>query len=72
MATKQPNKSLCRLPLIYLFGLCLAGCASLSPPTRDGSHDYIPGKQIAAAPGSPENPDAGAGFFAGLFRWLAR
>jgi hypothetical protein len=54
--------------------LSLAGCASVSNPSDsyevDHSHDYIPHRDIGAQPGSPENPDAGAGTIVSLLRSL--
>ena len=57
-----------------LAALALTGCASLSHPPDDydvvHNHDFVPHRDIGALPGSPENPDAGAGIIAGLLQLL--
>ena len=59
---------------LVLAALSLAGCASLSHPPDDYDvthfHDYVPHREIGARPGSPENPDQGAGLLAGLLQFL--
>jgi hypothetical protein len=60
--------------VIALAALSLGGCASLSPPPNNASvdhyHDYVGHRDIGAPPGSPYNPDAGAGVIASLLQYL--
>src|SRR6516225_489120 len=38
----------------------LTGCTTVKPPPeRDAFNEYVPGKDIGATPGSPDNPHTG-------------